>query len=154
MQLPGLSGLVHLQALASARLPGPERRAWREVADLDPLHHEGQQGQRGRAGPPQVHHRVLSLPGQAARQQGIIDYGLGGPQSPPERIDVMDRRLLFAASDAHFARTRHTSLVIGANFVECAVCKRHAHLYGHDGQLVLYEHGPDGIPHRIEPNEF
>jgi len=62
------------------------------------------------------------------------------------------RRVLLDARSAHFQRTGHKRIHVGLNYIECEVCKAHAHLDRFARQLL--QHGRVGPLYQIQPAEF
>ncbi len=69
--------------------------------------------------------------------------------------DAIDpwRILLWQAARSHHTRMGCCQVFVGNNFVDCMVCRRHAHIHSATGQLVLH----DAAYHSVEvikPEDF
>jgi len=62
-------------------------------------------------------------------------------------------KVLLKARNAHSTRTGHKRIFVGANFVECFECRKHAHLTS-DGKRLYVHDGSYKNTETIDAEDF
>ena len=91
--------------------------------------------------------KVTNALGANSHNAITIDNLIHREPEPDDPTDALQR-----ARGYHTLNTGHIGIVVGANFIECSECGKHAHLVGKGSTLV--RHGPGVSTENIEPKDF